>query len=95
MSGDKPACSFLFPACTKVILEGELQNGRRVRRVGQSSASMMKRAQQKYWNKENINNADMPNIDIYTYVAAMSFCLVIFEQWSEVAEGTSGGQMYF
>lgn len=58
----------------------------------------MKRAQQKYWNKENINNADMPNIDIYTYVAAMSFYLVaqvVFEQWSEVAEGTSGSQMYF
>lgn len=56
---------------------------------------MMKRAPQKYWNKENINNADMPNIDIYT---AMSFYLVaqvVFEQWSEVAEGTSGSQMYF
>lgn len=100
MSGDKPACGFLFPASTKVILEGEFQDGHMVRRVGQrmeSSASMMKTALQKYWNKENINNADMLNTDICTYVAEMFYSVaqVLFVQWSEVAEGTSDSRMYF
>lgn len=40
----------------------------------------------------------MLNTDIYTYVAAISFysvAQVLFQQWSEVAEGTSDSRMYF
>jgi len=38
------------------------------------------------------------NADIYTYVAVMPFysvAQVLFEQWSEVAEGTSDSRINF